>query len=77
MCVYLDRTLEGDMLLWSTGLLSELRAMVKPWRRIEAEEWVRNLVADYGWALFTQAREVMGNHAIMYVPKWLQDKMGQ
>lgn len=89
MCVYVADTIKGDMLarvvvhemvhalLWSTGLLSELRAMVKPWRRVEAEEWVCNLVADYGWAVFTQARAVMGSHALMYVPKWLQDKMGQ
>lgn len=85
MCVYVADTLKGDMLarvlvhemvhalLWSTGEIRRLRSMVKPWRRIEAEEWVCNLVADHGWALFTQARAVMGPAAVMYVPTWLSE----
>lgn len=84
-CVYLSDTIKGDMLarvlvhemthatLWSTGMIAELRSMVKPWRRIDAEEWVCNLMADFGWSTFVQARAIMGPRAIMYLPQWMVD----
>lgn len=85
LTVYIADSVKGDRLarvlvhemvhavLWSTGLLKELRSMAKPWRRVEAEEWACNLVADYGWALFVQARDIMGAQAVMHIPEWLRE----
>lgn len=88
LTVYIAETVKGDRLarvlvhemvhatLWSTGMLKEFRAMVKPWHRIDAEEWVCNLVADYGWELFIQARDIMGAQAVMFIPEWLGKAVG-
>lgn len=81
--VYLSKELSGDMLvrvlihemghcaMVSYGLMNELHRLVKPWKRVEAEEWVCNFLADYGMRIFERARRVLGAEAINVVPEYL------
>lgn len=78
MTVYLADWLEGELLarvlihemahatMFSFGLIPELRRMVKPDKWIEAEEWICNLIADYGLNIYTDAARILG--AIDCVP---------
>lgn len=80
MTVYLSSDLSGDMLarvliheighcvMWSHGLIYELHEMVKPRYWVKAEEWVCNLIADYGVEIYKAARSVIGTNAIMLIP---------
>lgn len=70
--VYLSRNLYGRMrervllhelghvTMFSFGLLSDLHRMVRPECWIEAEEWVCNFIADYGFRIFEIAGDVLG-----------------
>ena len=80
MTIYLADWLEGELLarvlihemahatMWSNGLISELGKMVKPEKRIAAEEWVCNFLADYGMKIYNDAAQVLGGKAIDCIP---------
>lgn len=69
--IYLSSDLSGDFLervlthelthcaLFSYGLLIELHRMVEPIFWIEMEEWVCNLIANYGNDVFRVRKEVV------------------
>lgn len=58
----------GHAALYSYGLLGDIHRMVRPEYWIEAEEWVCNLIADYGWVIFRTAYSIMGANAWMSIP---------
>lgn len=70
--VHLSKLLHGDFLnrvfvhelghctLVSFGLLDDIHRMVKPEYWVEAEEWVCNFIADYGFAIFSVRDTVLG-----------------
>lgn len=78
--ICLSNVLSGDMLsrvliheighatLVSYGLLDELHAMVYPDMWVQAEEWVCNLIADYGAEMQGIAYSILGNGK-PFVPK--------
>lgn len=80
MTVYLSDQLRGQLLtrvliheiahcvMYSYGLDSQLRRMVKRRYWVEAEEWVCNFIADYGMAVFNSAAKVMGRRALACIP---------
>lgn len=51
----------GHAVMASYGLIEELRRFVKPEYQIEAEEWVCNLIADYGLLILSRSAEVVGS----------------
>lgn len=54
--------------LFSFHLMDDIHKMTKQQYWIEAEEWVCNLIADYGLKIFTIAYSVLGYDALQYVP---------
>ena len=78
--VYLSRDLSGDFLIkvilhelghcamHSFGLIDDIHRMVYPDKWIEAEEWVCNFLADYGFRIFAAAYDVAGIDALNYIP---------
>ena len=80
MTVYIADWLEGSLLarvlihemahatMWSNGLIPKLRSMVKPEQWIEAEEWICNLIADYGLNIYNDASKVLSGKAIDCIP---------
>lgn len=78
--VYLSNRLYGQQLvkvliheishcaLISFDLLNDIHKMTKQQYWIEAEEWVCNLVADYGLKIFAIAYSVLGYDALRYIP---------
>lgn len=79
--VFLSNSLHGDFLikvlihelghcaLFSFNLLDELHRMVKPEYWIEAEEWACNLLADYGFVIFSTAFDILGYQALELIPE--------
>ena len=51
----------GHCVMFSYGLLSELHCMVKKRYWVDAEEFVCNILADYGQFVIGTARDVLGN----------------
>ena len=51
----------GHCVMFSYGLLSELHRMVKKRYWVDAEEFVCNILADYGQFVIGTARDVLGN----------------
>ena len=49
----------GHAVMASFGLISELHKLVKPEYWIEAEEWVCNLIADYGSLILQTSEDVI------------------
>lgn len=49
----------GHAVMASFGLISELHQLVKPEYWIEAEEWVCNLIADYGSLILQTSEDVI------------------
>lgn len=78
--VYLSRALSGDFLvkvvlhelghcaMHSFGLVKDIHRMVYPEMWIEAEEWVCNFFADYGFRIFAAAYDIVGYDALNYIP---------
>lgn len=78
-CVYISNRLSGEFLIRvlihelghcamiSFDLLSDIRRLVKPKYRVEAEEWICNFLADYGVHIFYIARNIVGSDAWMAV----------
>lgn len=84
-CVYLSEDLSGPFLirvfthelahcaLFSFHLLSDIHRMVDPYYWVEMEEWVCNLIADYGLFIFSIVYSVFGEKAIATVPYWIKE----
>lgn len=51
----------GHCVMFSYGLLSELHRMIKERYWVDAEEFVCNILADYGQFVIGTARDVLGN----------------
>lgn len=80
LTVYLSKELSGDFLvkvllhelghcaMHSFGLVDDIHRMVYPENWIEAEEWVCNFFADYGFKIFSIAYNVVGMDALNYIP---------
>lgn len=51
----------GHCVMFSYGLLPELHRMVKKQYWVDAEEFVCNVLADYGHFVIRTARDVLGN----------------
>lgn len=82
--IYIRRDLTGDFLytviihelghcaMISYNLFDEIHRMVKPEYWIEAEEWICNFVANYGYQIFSAAYRVLGDDALMVIPRELE-----
>lgn len=79
--VYLSSTLQGPFLvkvllhelghcvMISYDLLRYIHDVVYPDKWIEAEEWMCNFIADYGFQIFSAAYKIVGNDAWRFVVK--------
>lgn len=84
--VCLSNELQGDFLiqvllhelghcaLYSFNLIDDIHRMVYPDKWVEAEEWVCNFIADYGFRIFSTAYSVLGDDALKLIPPEL-DKL--
>lgn len=84
MTVYLSDVLSGTMLtrvlihemchavLWSYDLMEEIHRWAKRRYWVEAEEWICNLMADYGMIVFDRASRILGRKALYCVPEALE-----
>lgn len=82
--VYLSLDLSGDFLirvlihelghcaLISFGLIDDIHRMCYPDCWIEAEEWVCNFIADYGFKIFSSAYKTLGWKALDQIPTGLE-----
>lgn len=62
----------GRCIMHSYGLVDSLRRMVKRRYWVEAEEWVRNILAEYGELALSRAEKVLGSHGIVAVPQEME-----
>lgn len=83
--VYLSENLSGDMLMKvlihelghcvmvSFHLLDDIHRLVRPECWIEAEEWVCNFIAEFGYEIFSIAYSMVGNYykAWEFIPREL------
>lgn len=86
--IYLSEDLNGDMLnrvlihelghcaMVSFGLIDRIRDFVDPWNQIEAEEWICNFIADYGYQIFSVASQFLGNDAWIFIPQHFEEVFG-
>lgn len=51
----------GHCVMFSYGLLTELHRMVKKRYWVDAEEFLCNILADYGHFVIRTARDILGN----------------
>lgn len=58
----------GHCVMFSYGLLPELHRMVKKRYWVDAEEFVCNILADYGQFVIGTDRDVLGNQFIYVSP---------
>lgn len=58
----------GHCVMFSYGLLPELHRMVKKRYWVDAEEFVCNILADYGQFVIGTARDILGNQFIYVSP---------
>lgn len=82
--IYLSIELQGDILnrvllhelghavMFSYGLLDRLHFYVRPEYWIEAEEWVCNFIADYGYLIFRIASDILEEKAWLFIPYELE-----
>lgn len=82
--IYLSDELYGDKrnrvlihelahcVMFSYGLIKQLHFYVRPKYWIEAEEWVCNFIADYGYKIFKTASNILGEDAWIYIPNELE-----
>ena len=84
MTVYISSALHGTMLyrvlvhelahcaIYSYGLLDDIHRMCLPAYWVDAEEWICNFIADYGWRIFDSAYKVLGSGALRVVPREIE-----
>lgn len=82
--VYLSNKLQGPFLIKvilhelghcamvSYNLLNFIHSSVYPEKWIEAEEWVCNFIADYGFKIFSSAYKILGEDAWEFIPRELE-----
>lgn len=58
----------GHCAMTSFNLLDDIHRMVKPEYWIEAEEWICNFLADYGFYIFSIAFKTVGYDAWKFIP---------
>lgn len=58
----------GHCAMVSYNLIDDIHRMTYPEYWIEAEEWVCNFIADYGFQIFSAAYDILGDRAWLYVP---------
>lgn len=78
--VYISSELYGDMLnrvlthelghcaIFSYDLLDDIHSVVPLDYWIDAEEWVCNFIADYGFKIFSVVHSVLGKKAWLFAP---------
>lgn len=83
-CIYLSNELYGRFLttvlihelghcvMFSYDLIRDIHSAVYPEYWIDAEEWVCNFIADYGFKIFSVAYSVMGKYAWLFVPQEIE-----
>ena len=62
----------GHCVLISFDLLRDIQRMVKKEHWFEAEEWVCNLLADYGSTIFDSLHKILGDDPLIFVPYELE-----
>lgn len=62
----------GHCAIVSFGLAYDIHKMVRQEFWIEAEEWVCNFIADYGFQIFTILHEYLGDEAWRQLPHVLE-----
>lgn len=79
--VYLSKRLQGDLktkvlihelghcALCSYNLLDDIHRMVYPEYWIDAEEWICDFIANYGFSIFSIGYRILGYDAIQLVPQ--------
>lgn len=84
LTVYLSNKLRGDFLmrvflhelghctLYSFHLIDDIHKMVYPEYWVDAEEWVCNFIADFGFKIFKTAFKVLGYDAWKLIPKEIE-----
>lgn len=82
--VYLSKALQGPFLIKvllhelghcvmvSYDLLDYIHSSVYPEKWVEAEEWVCNFIADYGFKIFSAAYKIVGKDAWQFVPQEIE-----
>lgn len=58
----------GHCVMFSYGLLPELHRMIKKRYWVDAEEFVCNILADYGHFVIGTARDILGNQFTYVAP---------
>lgn len=53
----------------SFHLLDDIQSFVREDRQVEAEEWICNFLADYGFRVFATAYRVSGYDAWQFIPE--------
>lgn len=59
----------GHCAMISFGLIEQIQRMIKPEYQIEAEEWICNFLADYGFGIFSIAFKMVGFDAWKLIPQ--------
>lgn len=82
--IYISSEVTGDLLttvllhelahcvMFSYGLIDEICFMTKKRYWIEMEEEICNIIADYGKIIFTTFKDIVGDDAMMYVPREME-----
>jgi hypothetical protein len=65
----------GHCVMFSYGLLPELHRMVKKQYWVDAEEFVCNMLADYGCFVIGVAKDVLGNQFTYVSPVGVEKKI--
>lgn len=58
----------GHCAMVSFGMIEQIHRMVKPEYWINAEEWICNFLADYGFGIFSIAFATVGYNAWKFIP---------
>lgn len=89
LSVYLSDELYGDFLmtvfihelghcaLWSYDLIDEIHRMTKPEYWVDMEEFICNILADYGFKVFGIMFKTMGYDAWKMIPKEFERRMSK
>lgn len=84
LCIFLSNDLSGNFLMTvllhelghcamiSFHLLDDIHRFTKREYWIEAEEWICNFIADYGFKIFKAAYSILGLNAWKVVPAELE-----
>lgn len=65
----------GHVAMVSFHMLDDIHRMVKREYWIDAEEYICNFLADYGFQIFKTAYSILGEDAWICVPKELEKRL--